>query len=267
MRRVVVCFSVAAGVAGAAASAAAQPTPAPAEPPVDAYPVEHAERPLLLPAGAIEGGARVDVYDYAFDGGGVELYQLVPGVRYGLANAEVEARATLGLGNSGEMIETEALQALALAGRLGLGERSAVGIELQSVYPGEDFRTTVIGAMVSTRRHFGGASLDLGAGAAYGLGSGETGIDTIRVHGTVTATAQLAPAVALQALARQYWFDYLGDPGFGLSPAYFGQDYGVRALFAATPALDVIAGMDVLSTGNDSAARLYTLGVAARRVP
>jgi hypothetical protein len=89
------------------------------------------------------------------------------------------------------------------------------------------------------------------------------------VRGRMAATAQLAPAFALQARGELYWFDYTGSSETPTLPSlgwYLGQQYGLAALFAASPTLDVIAGFDMLSSGN-ATARLFTIGVAARRLP
>jgi hypothetical protein len=272
MRGVIVGITLAAGVAGAAASAAAQPSTAPAEPATDAYPAEHAERPLLLPVAGIESTATLEILDISYDDSsgvdGYELYSLRPAARYGLNNAEVEAGMTLGLNEPENVSGADTLQSIDLAARLGVGESSTAGAELRVGNPTSDYGSFFAAAAVATRQRYGAASLDLGASAGYTFSSGETTLDTINLRGRIAATAQLAPVFALQARGELYWYDFTGssDPTFPSLGWYIGQQYGVAALFAATPALDLVAGFDVLSTsGND--VKLFTLGVAARRLP
>jgi hypothetical protein len=273
MRGVIAGFTLAAGVAGAAASAAAQPSAAPAEPGTDAYPAEHTERPLLLPVAGVEGSVMLEILDVDFadgGGGGYQTYGLRPGARYGLANAEVEAGLVLALAESeGVTSDQETLRSLDLAGRLGIGESASAGVELRVGNPTSDYASYAMAGTLATRQRYGAAALDLGASAGYTHVAAEGAFDSINLRGRIAATAQLAPAFALQARGELYWFDYTGSSDIPTLPSlgwYLGQQYGVAALFAASPTLDVVAGFDMLSTG-DATARLFTLGVAARRVP
>jgi hypothetical protein len=272
MRGVIAGFTVAAGVAGAAASAAAQPSAAPAISGSDAYPAEHAERPLLLPAAAIEGSAMLEIFDVDFGGGGggYQTYSLRPGARYGLASAEVEAGLVLALAESeGVTSDQETLRSLDLAGRFGIGESASAGVELRVGNPTGDYASYAMAGTLATRQRYGAAALDLGASAGYTHVAADGAFDSINLRGRIAATAQLAPAFALQARGELFWFDYTGSSDTPTLPSlgwYLGQQYGLAALFAASPTLDVIAGFDMLSSG-DATARLFTIGVAARRVP
>ncbi|HUQ08427.1 MAG TPA: hypothetical protein VM261_38315 [Kofleriaceae bacterium] len=272
MRGSIVGFTLAAGVAGAAASAAAQPSTAPAQPETDVYPAEHTDRPLLLPAAALEGTALLEIFDADYeDAGGVgyEAYTLRPAARYGLAGAEVEGGLTLALHESdGYGAGTDALRSVDFAGRFGVGASATAGVEVSMGNPTTDFASYGAAATLATKQRFGAASLELGAAAGYTHVASEGALDTINLRGRIAATAQLARTFALQGRGELYWLDYTGSdqtmsPSFGW---YLGQRYGVAALFAASPTLDVIAGFDMLSTG-DATVRLFTLGVAARRVP
>jgi hypothetical protein len=263
----------------AAATAAATPL---SDAAAHGYPLALTARPLLLPAGAVEGSAmvildRVPITDMDH----LVTLTVAPWLRYATPAVELEAGARLGLyqgsvpATVGSLAKFERLGALFVAVRHGFGADLSLGGELTVALPASDTPSFAPRLVVANKRHLAPwSAVELAAAAgidrqtlAAGAGTPATSITSAVLGGTLRVQAQLTGAVGVEGRATFSFIDPVAEVAGGGGPsttAYFAQNYGVQVVAAVSPNIDLIAGVDVIAA---NALTQYTVGVVARRLP
>lgn len=249
------------------------PAPPP-EPMVTGYPTQLVARRLLLPVGSFEGGLNVVLNRTELGSDdSLSLLDGVPRVRYAAPGVELEAFAGISLFTSDlgdTTIERDRLSMLGAAVRHGLGADTSIGAELTVHYPVSDFPAYQPRAVVATKQH-------LSAASALQL-SGFGGLDhqaqpsmsmvpdsnVMIVGGELRAQAQLDAQFGVEARAMLQLRHTLDGPDAPIENV-LAQSYGVRAVAAVSPSMDVIAGFDV--PDGQGRQKVFTLGFVARSVP
>ncbi|HEY5934363.1 MAG TPA: hypothetical protein VIU61_07010 [Kofleriaceae bacterium] len=263
------------------------PPPQPVAPPqpVEGYPLALAARPLFLPASGFEVGGLVllGLQDFESESGEdtFETVFLRPGFRYGFSGAELELGMDV-LVHQGEiegvtLTNDDPVARLYAAGRFEVSPDVALGGELTVSGPTSDFKVYSPRAIVANKQRFGGrgaVELSAGAGLDHRPAVESEGFEVesssaMVVGGQLRVQAQITPIIAAEARAQIRYFKSLEDETEGnpfVLGEYFAQDYGLRVVGAVSPDLDLIGGLDILSTG-EANYKIVSFGVAYRRVP
>jgi hypothetical protein len=245
------------------------------------YPRELALRPLMLPGGALEGSLMFTLQNISTGSSDSRNSGVAsPRFRYSFGVAEAEVGVSLLAYETEDTsmfpIEGERFQSLFAAGRFKVSSSVVVGAELNVFTPAADFKTYSPRALAATKLMLSRASaveiavrtgvdrnssIDL-MGMSFG------GISTFVLSSEVRLQAQVTPGVAIEARALLGYYNPDGDPSTtGVPSSYFAQTYGLRVVGTVTPDVDLIAGFDVTNSTGDATVKVFSVGVAARRVP
>lgn len=245
------------------------------------YPRAIAARPLVLPQGGIEGTAELSLTHASFPSSTSSSDSFdtwLGGVRgrYGLGTAEVEAGVGFVFAQSapaGLMTEDpDTLASIHVAGRFASTQDLTFGGRFGVSQPASQ-PTYAPRVTVGSKHHFASSALELelAAGIDHTTPDMSDSINYFETAAILRAQAQVSPVVTLEAHATLGYTDRLGttDPTLGYFDSYFSQTYGFRGLIAATSDVDVIIGIDSVSTANDvgSDASVYSLALVLRRLP
>ncbi len=253
----------------------------------EGYPLALAARPLLMPPSGFEAGGLLIIGLQDFDSGEgdeetFERVYLRPGLRYGFSGAELEVGLDL-LFHQGEINgmsvgNDDPVARLYGAGRFEVTPDTALGGELTIVQPTSEIKLYSPRAILANKQRFGGrgaVELSAQAGLDYQPAIEDEFFEipsTTRmvVGGQLRVQAQVTPIFALEARGLIRYFNTFDDES-EMSPVvsfgeFFAQEYGLRAVAAVSPDLDVIGGLDILQTG-DANYKIVTVGIAYRRVP
>lgn len=270
--------------AGSSRIARADDPAPPPGPPTDAgYPQELAARPLLLPAGGLEGTVQLVTSREEWPSGElggatmIDFVNLEPRARYALARLELEAGVGVlvfeDLSESQPFFQPERLQSVSLAARYGLTPDASVGVQLTAITPAGDYTSYQPALTVERKLHLSArAAIDVGARAgaswsSFSSGTTSSSSTSLLVAGQAGPEAQLSSRFALRAIGRLGYARVVDAPT-GTSPAVLSFDVELGALVAITRDLDVIAGVDFQTSGDgDYDVKLFTVGLAGRRVP
>ncbi|MBA3461598.1 MAG: hypothetical protein H0T46_16670 [Deltaproteobacteria bacterium] len=249
---------------------------APAEPASGGYPVELVARPLILPDGAVEGGANLVWQRVSPGNESFSFVTAVPHVRFAAPGVELMGQASIGLyqteqGSPGMTVEIERLQSIGAGLRHGISPDAAIGAVFEIRLPATDFKSYNGRAVAAMKRHLGARSafeLSGFAGASRtttaipGLGSYEQ--DQLLGGCELRLQAQLSPIVAAEARTSVTLRKLLDQPPEA-DTTFVAQDHGVRLVAAVNRDVDLTAGFDVVES--QFRVVLFTVGVVARRLP
>jgi hypothetical protein len=239
----------------------------------DGYPALHVQRPLLLPAGGVEGAVGVRNEGSRLTGHVTSQTAAEARLRLGLGRVELEAAAALTVAAESpdgftDAVEPPALGDLGAAARYGLSPDQAIEAELlidrhpptgtsyrpSLWYRRKDHlarRAAMVTAIGPRLRH---AAQD--AGASYSL---------LELEGRLRVEAQLGAIVMVSTHAVLGGRHELDEPEVtGIDTLYFAVGWDVT--LAAARAIDVTVGARVDHTGELQAVTLH-LGLIVRRVP
>ena len=251
------------------------PPPPPAEAP-SKYPTAQAQRPLLLPTGAAEGGLRLRMTIQDFGDESLDTLVTEPHGRYGLGSVEIEATAQLfvaqWLPDSVGTFEPQRLQSLAVAGRYLLDPNRSVGAEVTVGTPVAELRLYRPMLTLQHKSHLSATSaveLRGGAGAEllrFDTGGGSQSATSLALEGSARLQAQLSPGVAVEGLVGMRHARSLDgeDAGFIQTLTTFDLEVGVVGSIA--PGVDLAGAIGII-TGDQIDQKVITLGVVTRRVP
>jgi hypothetical protein len=237
------------------------------------YPLALTERPLLLPSGGVEVGALLTLGLFDFDDETSWTLAAVPTVRTTVGTVELYGGASLHLTDDEDELQADRprVQSVLIGARHGFSPDSALGVELAMRQPLDEPTTyrPAVGyrgkARLSPR-----AAIEAGAGLAYET-TGETdfssGFDLFVVEGQVAVQAQVAPSVGVQGRGRLLYARPQGDDDLFLPASFTNFDVGFGVVGALSPAIDLVAGVDIVLSTGDGAYKVVTFGLVARRVP
>lgn len=250
------------------------------------YPQELAQRPLVLPPGAVE--VAVPLAWTRTENAGTDTFNHLatkPRVRYAVSQLELEAGADLYLWQTeqdsmGGIIvfpEPERLSAIYAAVRYGITPNQFVGAELSAynLTGDSDPRYVPVALFANKFRLSQKAGLELAIGAGLdrtrfdsGLGGADVTLMTVFGLAQFRAQAQVSPTVALEARATLRAHKDQSDNAsmFAIEQGGLAMDYGLRLVAAVSPMVDAIVGVDVLQSG-DLNVKAFTVGAAVRSVP
>ncbi|HEY4058518.1 MAG TPA: hypothetical protein VGM39_18020 [Kofleriaceae bacterium] len=252
----------------------------PAEP-VESYPSAYADRPLLLPNGAVEGSAALRI-DTVKDGDNRSYFGSgSPSVRVGLGMAEIEAGASIYLfqhvhnSDSGgfSSIDPDRLQNLYAIGRFTVAPETAVALQFIATTPADDdYKSFVPGAFIEHKERFGHvSSLRLTGGLNYVRPV--YGDDTIPVNASldfyakVRAAVQIAPMLALEAATELHYVKITGD--MPVYDSYTSSLYSVGIVGTVAPDFDLVAAFEsnANALGGQTDGKAFIVGIVGRRIP
>lgn len=217
------------------------------------YPRALVERPLVLPPGTVEG-VLAQAIETRADGGATVTTSLSRArVTYGDGRLDLEIDTAIVLDPDASHPER--------MDRVGFGARFEARRDLV-VAPSVAYAASTLSSRLGVvhRRAVGRGGIELGAAAGL-----DDGAHTYRVvGGTLRVRAQVAATVALEGRAA---VSYLHDahPDKPELRHRFAQDFGARALWSVTAALDAFAAVDLLALDDD--VKQLTLGIALRGAP
>jgi hypothetical protein len=236
------------------------------------YPKHLTARPLLLPVGAIEGGAELHWIRIGASPDSTSTVTAEPRVRYSAPGVELEARVGIALYQTdpdlpGVTVEIERLAWIAGMARARLDDDTAIGADFIANTPSADYSSQLGRLFAVTKRHlsprsavelegFVGAtraSQPMGDSETTGTGGGE-----LRVMAQVNDVVGVIGRGALALQKLRYGSE-------GTDEYFVNGTYGVRAVAAVSPNIDLVAGIDVLNTQYSVVE--MTVGIVARSVP
>jgi hypothetical protein len=227
------------------------------------------ERPLLLSSGALEVEALLAVATRD----GAASYSATPRLTLGHGGGELEVGFSTVVAHSAVDADAEParLQSAFVAARISRPV-VAVGGELGAVRPNSIVERYTLRGFVEHKRRTGARSA-LEMSFAGGIDHTATTVPILPepspyvlvATGQIRAQVQIAPMIALEgrtAVSMSGSIDLRVFTQESEDDTAFGLEYGARAVVAARPELDIVAGLDVPEFDRD--ARLWTLGIVAR---
>jgi hypothetical protein len=230
------------------------------------------ERPLLLPDGVLEVQALLAVATL----GDSESYSAAPRLAIGRGRGELELGFSTVVADpdvdpDAEPARLQSAFIAARASRPGV----AVGGELGTRRPNTIVEQYTLRGFVEHKRRTGARSA-LELSFASGIDHTATRVPVLPepspyvlvATGQIRAQIQIAPAIALEgrtALSMSGSIDVGIFTEESEDDTAFDLDYGARAVVAARPELDIVAGLDVPRYNHD--VRLWTLGIVVRKLP
>ncbi len=244
------------------------------------YPRELVLRPLILPQGGFEGSALFVLQTLSTGGSDSDSQNhalIQPRLRYGFGAGEVELAASF-LAYEPEdtsmfPIERETFQNVSVAGRFKVAPSTVIGAELGVFSPVGDVKTYAPRAIAATKLHLSAASaaeLAFKGGINHVEEQSESSIggNTVVLSSELRVQAQVAPEVAVEGRALLAYYNLDDDDSFEGSPgSYFLQTYGVWLVGSVSRDIDLSAGFDIVHSNGDFTMKLFSVGIAARRVP
>jgi hypothetical protein len=254
------------------------PPPVPPQP----YPRAYADRPLLLPNGAVEGAValRIDTLKTGSDryttGG------LLPSLRVGLGLVELEAGAAIYLfqdtpadnGSGTSPDDPDRLQSLYAIGRVTVAPETAIAAQFIASMPTNDtVKTYVPGAFVEHKEHFAQvASLRATGGFNYVHPSYDDNSapsqDSLDFYAKARVAVQVAPLVALEGATELHYVRFTGDMPY--YDSYTSSLVSVGIVGNVAPDFDIVAAFESNSDqlGNSGFdGKAFTVGLVGRRIP
>lgn len=217
------------------------------------YPRALVDRPLVLPAGTIEGELALGLEARAVAMATETTSFARARTTYGDGRLDVELATTVAL--DPDDAHPDRLDVVRFGARFEAVTDLVVAPSV--AYAGSTLSPRI--AVVHRRvRGRGGIELAAATGIDDGLAT------HFVVGGSVRVRAQIAAPVALEGRAA---LSYLYDAAADKPELHhrFAQDFGMRALWSATPVLDAFAAIDLLAFDDD--VKLFTLGIALRGGP